>query len=132
VPSLSLPGWTFLTTGAPPEVSGVTTNWFEGPERIDSIFAEARRAGLSVDIVGSPDWKQLYGDVVPNGWYHGGPEGDADPAAGREALRVLAAGQPALMLLYLPDVDSRSHEHGSLSPQALAAARRASDIIVRV
>ena len=131
-PSLSLPGWTFLTTGAPPEISGVTTNSFTGHELVDSIFREARDAGLSTDIVGTSDWRMLYRDLVPNGVYDDGPEGDTDPVKGREALRVIANGQPDLMLLYLPDVDSLSHEFGSLSPEALGAAHRASRIILRV
>jgi hypothetical protein len=129
IPSLSLPGWTFLTTGAPGEVSGVTTNWFKGPEQVDSVIREALHAGLRVRIVATRDWRGLYGNVVPDGPYYHGPEGDSDPLAAQAAKEVLRAGQPDLMYLYLPDVDSVSHEHGSLSPQALATARRASAII---
>ena len=32
-PSLSYPNWTTLLTGAPQDISGVVTNWHEGPRR---------------------------------------------------------------------------------------------------
>ena len=42
-PSLSVPGWSVIGTGAWQEESGVTTNWFKGAVKTDSIFAQAKR-----------------------------------------------------------------------------------------
>jgi hypothetical protein len=47
-PSLSYPGWTVIGSGAWQGLSGVTTNWFQGPVPVDSIFREAHGAGLRV------------------------------------------------------------------------------------
>jgi hypothetical protein len=58
--SLSLPGWTVLTTGAWQEQNGFNSNYPERPVEIDSIFQAARRAGLSTALVGTPSWQQLY------------------------------------------------------------------------
>lgn len=40
-PSLSYPSWTVISTGAWQEISGVTTNWYEGEVEVDTIFREA-------------------------------------------------------------------------------------------
>ncbi len=129
-PSLSLPGWTALTTGAPPEVSGVTTNSYEGRVEIDSLFDSASRSGVTTAVAGDDGWEQLYGDVVDAGFYVTDAEA-ADPRIGREALRLLRVEDPALLVVHLRDVDERGHESG-VGDAYRAAAMRADRIIGRI
>ena len=67
--TLSLHGWTTLTSGAPPEISGVTTNWYEDRVRVDSILRQAKAAGLTTAIVGNEFWDQLYGPLADHTFY---------------------------------------------------------------
>jgi hypothetical protein len=51
-PSLSYPNWTTILTGAPQEISGVTTNWFKGRAPAPTIMDLAQEAGRRVVVVG--------------------------------------------------------------------------------
>lgn len=131
-PSLSRPGWAALLTGAPPEISEVTTNRHEGPVRADSVLDAAARAGLPTALVGTGGWREMFGDVVGTGRYvPDDDEGVSDPAVGRRALRVLAEADPALLVVHLPDVDRRGHESG-VGRAYRRAARRADAIIAEI
>lgn len=125
VPSLSLPGWTAIMTGAGPLVSGVRTNAFEGsPVPVESLFESARRAGKRTAIAGAAtEWEQLfrgqpdevYVAPFPSGRGSDG-ERDSDPLVAK-AL----AGPAELMLLYFPAVDDASHYHGPFSDDGVNA-----------
>jgi hypothetical protein len=130
-PSLSLPGWTLLTSGAPPEVSGVTTNWYEGPVRVDSLFTSAERAGVTTAIAGHPAWDQLYGDVVTEGWFGGTDDAASDEETGRQAIGIIRRLHPELLLVHLPDVDNVGHELG-VGPEYRETAQRADTVIARI
>ncbi|HEY3246971.1 MAG TPA: alkaline phosphatase family protein [bacterium] len=136
-PSLSLPGWTAIASGAGPEVSGVTTNWYEGLARVDTLFAAAKRAGVSTAVAGSPGWVELFGTTVDEHVVVGDPNGDvpadtlyrvsaevADGAAG-----MLRSGQAALVLVHFPSVDLVGHRFGGASPEYAEAVRRVDDHI---
>lgn len=130
-PSLSLPAWTLLTSGAPPEVSGVTTNWYDGPVHVDSLFTSAKRAGITTSIVGHSAWQQLYGDVVTDGWFGSEDETASDEEVGRQAIRLIRELHPEILLVHLPDVDDTGHSLG-VGPQYRKAAERADSVIAGV
>ena len=130
-PSLSLPGWTLLTSGAPPQISGVTTNWYEDRVRVDSLFTSAERAGITTSIVGHSAWQQLYGPVVTEGWFGGKDEAASDEEVGRRAIRIIRELHPELLLVHLPDVDNIGHTRG-VGPGYREAAERADSVIARV
>jgi hypothetical protein len=130
-PSLSLPGWTLLTSGAPPEISGVTTNWYDGSVRVDSLFTSAERAGVTTSIVGHSAWQQLYGDVITEGWFGGQDNAASDEEVGRQAVRVIRGLHPELLVVHLPDVDNTGHSLG-VGPEYRQAAERADAVIARV
>lgn len=131
-PSLSLPGWTTLTTGSPPEISGVTTNRYEGPVRLDSVFDAASRSGVRSAIAGGAAWERLYGDVVDTMFTVDDEEaGVSDPRIGAAALRIIEKTDPGLLLVHLPDTDRRGHETG-VTRRYRAAARGADAIIAQV
>jgi len=47
-PSLSIPSFSVINTGAYQEMSGVTTNWYEGPiPPVDSIYCAAQAEGAA-------------------------------------------------------------------------------------
>ncbi len=131
-PSLSLPGWTAIVSGAPPEVSGVTTNWYKGLVHVDTLFAAAKRAGLSTAVAGSTGWAELFGAAVDEHVLVGDPNGDvpaetlyrvsAEVADG--ALDILARGEAKFVLVHLPSVDLIGHRFGGASPEYAEAARR--------
>lgn len=130
-PSLSLPGWTALTSGAPPEISGVTTNWYDGRVRVDSVLREAKAAGLTTAVAGNEAWGQLYGRRVDTSFYTKDQDRVSDPAIRDGALVILAENDPDLLVVHLPDVDERGHESG-VGPEYRDAARRADRIVGRI
>lgn len=125
-PSLSLPGGAVLGTGAPPVVHGVTTNWYEGPIAIDSMFAAARRAGVPTAFFGWDGWTGLYGAHLDRS---AAPAADKDAAgvhdlAVRDLARehlLAAGGRPAgLTVVYFSGTDDKGHAFGGASPEYLA------------
>lgn len=130
-PSLSLPGWTVLTSGAPPEVSAVTTNWYEGAVHVDNLFAAAQRAGLETAVVGHSAWEKLYGGRVTAGWFGAADDARSDELVGEEALRILEEGRPHFLVVHLPDVDNVGHARG-VGEEYVTAAQRADAVIARI
>lgn len=128
-PSLSLPSWTVIGTGAWQEQSGVTTNFYKGDIRVDTIFEAAKRKRLMTAIVGAGDeWPRLYtrgADV------NVGIKGPSDPYSDLQgvrrqddqieamALRVLAKKKiertPGLLLVHLAEPDNAGHARGAAS-----------------
>lgn len=131
-PSLSLPGWTVIGTGAWQEQSGVTLNFYSQDIKLDTIFEAAKRKGLATAIVGAGGgWKQLYtrgidwNESVPT------PKNEySDLAAVRRqddeieatALRIMKEKQPNLLLVHFAEPDDAGHAHGAASPQYREAA----------
>jgi len=125
-PSLSLPGGAAIGTGAPPYVHGVTTNWFEGPILVDSIFAAVKRAGLPTAHIGWDGWLQLYGEDIDIQLADPAAKtGTYDDAAVRDlAAQHLAAGAPAgLTVVYFSSTDEAGHSYGGASPEYLATVQ---------
>ena len=147
-PSLSLPGWTAMTTGTWQEISGVNSNFYTGTPQIESIFSLARRQGMTTAIVGDRVWQQLFGEhasygkyvqwqkalgaghVIPEG-YIPGPTGYHDKAGiiGSDEELLTAAldlwqnQQPDFMMLHLSAADNYGHGYGGASHEYRIAAR---------
>ncbi len=136
LPSLSLPGAAALGTGASPTVHGVTTNWYEGPIGLDSIFAAVRRAGLPTTFIGWSGWEQLYGTDMTRA-----PVPDADKDAHGEhdrAVRELALGHlsarplSGLTVVYFSETDDIAHTHGGASQEYLAYAAQVDSYLAAI
>lgn len=129
-PSLSLPGAATIGTGTKPYVHGVTTNWYEGPIAVDSIFASLDRAGVGTRFVGWDGWKQLYQEhldlvVTPEADKDAvGPHDAAVRDRARELLLAAAGPPPGLTVIYFSGTDIMGHRHGGVSPQYLAEVLR--------
>ncbi|MGE5575616.1 MAG: alkaline phosphatase family protein [Syntrophothermus sp.] len=126
-PSLSLPGWAVIGTGAWQEITGVTTNWYKGRILVDNIFAEARRAGLETAVAGDPGWDALYGPWIGQKRL----VRNDDRAVLREALRLLAE-KPDLLLVHFSSLDEAGHKSGGASRQYYTTARELDNLIGRL
>ncbi|HEX7588346.1 MAG TPA: alkaline phosphatase family protein, partial [Anaerolineae bacterium] len=131
-PSLSLPGWTVIGTGAWQEQHGQTTNFDGHPTPMDSIFLAARRRGLSTALTGDESWNTLYQGQIDTIKVEPGP---ADPhrdvdgvrkqddAIETDALRILNENNPNLLLIHFTAPDNAFHGYGVFSPQAERAVQ---------
>lgn len=130
-PSLSYPGWTLIASGAAPEVSGVTTNWYSGPVRVDHLFAAAKRAGFRTGLAGHSGWGKLFPDSLdarvlvddPPTYTEIDPLYRTSDTVAAGALRLL--GQDLqLILVHFPSVDLLGHGFGGASPEYAESVRR--------
>jgi Type I phosphodiesterase / nucleotide pyrophosphatase len=131
-PSLSLPGWTVIGTGAWQEQHGQTTNFDGKLTPMDSIFLAARRAGLSTALTGDESWNILYKGQVDTLMGEAGP---ADPhrdvdgvrkqddAIEADALKLLKENNPNLLLIHFTAPDNAYHGYGVFSPEGQRAAQ---------
>ena len=128
-PSLSYPGWTTLLTGAPPEISGVTTNAYRGAVRVDSLFDAARRAGVRTALIASEDWKVLFGASVVRATYVDATAAaevaaskKADDEVLRAALGEIERGDARFLVVHFSSVDAAGHASGAASAAYGAAS----------
>ena len=125
-PSLSFPNWTTLLSGAPPYVSGVTTNWFEGRVPVETLIDTAVRSSVRTVVVGPEEMKTLYGAnratgsflrSYPTTFY-------ASTQIVDQAVKLIRQVNPRLAVIQLPDVDNAGHRSGGDSQDYLDTARR--------
>jgi hypothetical protein len=120
-PSLSYPGWTALLSGAPPEISGVTTNWYQGPVKVDHLLAAAKRSGLSIAAAGHPGWARLFAGAfdeftgVPDPPYNDLPAIHDTTVVVTKAAERFLQGPARLILLHYPAPDLMGHGFGGTS-----------------
>lgn len=120
-PSLSYPTWTTVMTGAPQQISGVTTNWFEGPVRVETLLDVAAGSGRSVIVSGTDDLDTMFraSEVATAteliAWNEDGYTSDliVDNAL---ALDQQVGGADFIFVL-LPDVDNAGHDFGGSSSE---------------
>lgn len=131
LPSISRPGYATLGTGAYPEFSGVVTNWYDEPVRVDSVFARAQQAGLRTAMVSDyAGWAILFGPsadlpvTIPR--VDDTPAGlaQATETVGQEARRILQQEDVSLLYVHFLEVDDLGHDFGGTSPEYLEAALR--------
>jgi hypothetical protein len=125
-PALSFPNWTTIFSGAPQRISGVTTNWFEGRVKVETLFDIAARDGVPAVVVGSKDFEQLYGvgrlgrvSLVDTS-----EKGYKTTRLVDDALRLTKESTAALVVVYSPDIDDAGHDFGGSSTQYLEVAKK--------
>ncbi|MFN3928760.1 MAG: alkaline phosphatase family protein, partial [Thermoflexus sp.] len=137
-PSLSYPGWTVIGSGAWQGISGVTTNWFKGPVRVDSIFREARAAGARPIGTGTGGWVELFGP-----WFESFEVPDVPLSAPEDVnrldevilergLTLLQDPSARLVLIYFAGPDEYGHAFGGASPAYREIVRRTDERLARL
>ncbi len=119
-PSLSYPTWTTILTGAPPNISGVTTNWYDKQVEVESLFDTAAGSGRSVVVAGPSDLDTLYGvsTVATATAFTDWKEGDyvTDDIVD-DALSLAKANDADFVFALFPDVDEAGHAAGASSQE---------------
>lgn len=125
-PSLSVPGAANIESGTLQEIHGVTTNWYKGGLKVDTIFAAAQRAGLTwfgADgdsyarfgrVTASPargEWRS-FTEMSPEAY---------DRAVFEAGLAAVKAGTN-LVFMHFSATDEMAHAHGANSDQYRQAA----------
>lgn len=133
-PSLSFPNWTTILTGAPQTVSGVTTNWYSGRVRVQTLVDSALAAGCKTVVVGPSSMEELYGvgradAVYLRDWKEGGYL-SADLVT--HTLQLVDRVRPSFVLLHLPDVDAAGHAYGGASKEYAATATKVDRDLARL
>lgn len=143
-PSLSLPGWTVISSGAWQEVSAVTTNFYTGTVKVDTLFKQAQSKGLKTAVVGSKDWGQLFkGQLDVSEGVDEPPSGSRDVTAFQAAdaqvllkalllLREQGSPAPDLLVVHFPAVDSVSHAYGGASRETQDTATKVDTLIAQL
>ncbi|MDF1541594.1 MAG: alkaline phosphatase family protein [Anaerosomatales bacterium] len=132
-PSLSYPTWTTILSGASPDISGVTTNWFEGAVPVETLIDSALAAGLTVAVSAPDDFVTLYSAERAQATYFDAwaKEYLSDVYVDR-AIELVTRADPALLVVHLPDVDEAGHAYGGGSPQYTEMAQRIDGEILRL
>ena len=118
-PSLSYPTWTAILSGSPPDISGVTTNWFDSAVPVETIIDVALEDGYRVGVVGPDSFGTLYLDGY-EGWsaletYLLPWDEDGEYMSTgyvNAALEIIEGHSPQLLVLHLPDADETAHSYG--------------------
>jgi len=114
LPSYSLTTRASILTGAPPEIHGVSSNWYEGPLGVDSIVRIARENGYTVLCTGDESFAMFFRDCAREciSIGEGAGHGALSLAAGLELLRRYSATDRVLLWIGVADVDLVGHAVG--------------------
>ncbi|MDO8848762.1 MAG: alkaline phosphatase family protein [Coriobacteriia bacterium] len=120
-PSLSYPTWTTILTGAPQQISGVTTNWYEGPVEVETLFDVAVGSGRSVVISGPVDLDEMYSAsevATATSLIEWDNDAYSSDKVVDNALALDAeVGGADFIFVLLPDVDNAGHNYGGSSAE---------------
>ncbi len=132
-PSLSLPSFAVIATGAWQDVTGVTTNWFEGPVRQDSLFSLASDAGIASAIVGEEGWGKLFGEAAAKSFTRKWEDDyiTFDERTLEKAIEFLSES-PGLLLVHFVETDEAGHDFGGASPEYQKYADHIGTLIERL
>ncbi|MFU8890517.1 MAG: alkaline phosphatase family protein, partial [Anaerosomatales bacterium] len=132
-PSLSYPTWTTILSGASPDISGVTTNWFEGAVPVETLIDSALAAGLTVAVSAPDDFVTLYGaDRAQATYFDAWAKEYLSDVYVDRAIDLVTRADPALLVVHLPDVDEAGHAYGGGSPEYTQMAQRIDGEILRL
>ena len=133
-PSLSYPTWTTILTGAPPQISGVTTNWYEKRVPLETLMDVAAESGRSVVVAGPTDIETLYvASEVASTSFTDWTEGDyVTDTIVDDALTLAAEKNADFVFALFPDVDEAGHSKGASSEEYAAVAAQVDADLARL
>lgn len=153
-PSLSMPCSATIGTGAWQDITGVTTNWFDGPLKLVSLFSLAKENGMASVIVAEEGWGKLFGDQatkvyarkwedayvifdeqtlenaleilkeIPETGSGGKAYAKTDDVPQANPIHDPGADSGLLLLVHFVDTDWAGHDFGGASREYQAAANR--------
>ena len=114
LPSYSLTTRASILTGAPTEIHGASSNWYEGLLGVDSIVRIAQENGYTVLCTGDESFAMFFRDCVREcvSIEEGAGHGALSLAAGLELLRRYSATDRVLLWIGVADVDLVGHAVG--------------------
>ena len=128
--SITVPAAAVIATGAWPDVTGATTNWFEGSVRHDNLFSLAKDSGLTTVLAGGTGlfagaatktfvrkWKDAYITF--------------DEETLTKTLEFLSE-EPEFSYVHFTDTDEAGHEFGGASPEYQKYADHIDGLIERL
>ena len=119
-PSLSIPSFTVINTGTYQELSGVVTNWYEGPiPPVDSIYCQAQAAGLTTAMVQEAGGPKLFEPCLDSPIFPEIPKDDrraADDIILEQSLIALEEN-PNLLWIHFSGSDWSGHHYGGASEE---------------
>ena len=132
-PSLTMPCSTVIATGAWQDVTGVTTNWFEGPVRQDSLFSLMKDSGMISAMAGGDAWGKLFGNAATKTYTREWDESyiTFDEETLEKALEFLSGGA-GLLLVHFVDTDEAGHDFGGASLQYQESASHIDTLVARL
>jgi len=133
-PSLSYPTWTTILTGAPPQISGVTTNWYEKRVPLETLMDVAKASGRSVVVAGPNDIETLYeASEVAATSFTDWSEGDyVTDTIVDDAISLAASEDADFVFALFPDVDEAGHAYGAASDQYAAVVAEVDSDLARL
>lgn len=134
-PSLSIPSFSVINTGAYQEMSGVTTNWYEGPiPPVDSIYCAAQAEGLTTAMVQEAGGPKLFTPCLDSPIFPEVPKDDrraADDIILEESLIALEEN-PSLLWIHFSGSDWSGHHYGGASEEYRQFAREIDARIAKI
>jgi hypothetical protein len=125
-PSLSIPTFTVINTGSYQEMTGVVTNWYEGPiPPVDSIYCQAQAQGLTTAMVQEAGGPKLFAPCLDSPIFPEIPKDDrraADDIILEESLIALQE-EPNLLWIHFSGSDWSGHHYGGASEEYRQFAR---------
>ncbi len=134
-PSLSYPTWTTILTGAPPNISGVTTNWYEKRVAVESLFDVAAGSGRTLVVAGATDLEMLFGisaltdTAAFTDWEKSGYFTDDIVD---DALSLAKGAESEFIFALFPDVDEAGHASGAASAEYAAVVAKVDADLARL
>lgn len=134
-PTVSIPSFAVINTGAYQEISGVTTNWYEGPiPPVDSIYCEAQRQGLTTAMVQEAGGPKLFAQCLDSAIFPEVPIDDrraGDDIILEQALTALEE-HPNLLWIHFSGSDWAGHNYGGASEEYQSMAGEIDARIARI
>lgn len=130
-PSVTWPAMTSLLVGVSPSTHGITRD----TPHLPRPKAELQPLSATLGAAGMPSsahfaslgllYRPLGSYIAKRlGFYRAQFQGETAPEIARAAARTIDEQDTGLLLFHLPDADRAGHDHGWMSPEYGAAARR--------
>ncbi len=134
-PSLSIPSFAVINSGTYQEMSGVTTNWYDGPiPPVDSIYCAAQAMGLTTAMVQEAGGPKLFETCLDSPIFPEIPKDNrkaADDIILEESLVALEA-KPNLLWIHFSGSDWSGHHYGGASEEYAQFAREIDSRIAKI